>query len=515
MKNWINFINLEEVKFIKIKKILKLTFDDLPFEVLEKQQLLYGEKAHFFLLENHIEVSLFKSSTHDSIILVEKEKRQIYINDFFYYTLIKPTLAELKCFILYLHISLKNKLTDLQIDIYQKSKAFKEHRLQKLNKEEIAVLNMIGEENKLNVMSWTYVSTLYKKDFQQLLLLEKKIIRDTLGSFYAKKLLGLDESLYKYIETEVDKSSTEYSLHQDAFDNINKEIERKKIFFEDFAHSHLKNKNMLIWTWWTISPFVAADLSILLPMISEEKTIKKIYLDLSSLSQNVFEDFLNGKIDDEKIVEDEIKKIYPPILKDYQKETLPYMILLEKIKMLGISIECFGFNGLDLMKKEPFLNQNNEIEYPIDANWRRQIFKEYQKLSDYQSDELVIFFQFMKPMYAIPRNLRDSRLEKIIHTDQFTGYGPNKPENSLAIFSRFTPGPSQSFVLPEVNNSSLREERIVFFPYKETPDFPKLEDSLFNRFGCYDSMIYSSFSENGGSHKKIETPEPAVFQPIY
>ena len=515
MKTWISFINSDEVKFINVKKALELNFDDLPLDVFDKQNELYGEKAHDLLLKSQIKVILFKSSIHDSIILVEKEKRQIFINDFFYYTLVKPTLMELKSFVFYLYISLNNKLTDLQIDIYEKSHAFQKYRLQKLDENELAILKIKREENKLNLMSLTYVSTLFKKSLEQLLLLEKKIIRDTLGVSHAKKLLGLDESLYKYIESGVEKNSAEYSLYQNTFANIHNEIEKKKIFFEDFIRIYLKNKNMLIWTWWTISPFVAADLSILLPMLSGEKTIKKIYLDLCSPSQSVFDDFLNGKIEDEDIVETEIKKIYPPIFKDFQKETLPYMILLEKIKMLKIPIECFGFNGLELMKKEPFFNQNEELEYPIDANWKHRIFKEYQKLPDHPSDELVIFFQFMKPMHAMPKNLQDSRLEKIIHTDQFTGYGPQKPENSLAIFSRFSPSIKQSFVIPEIDKSFFSEEMVVFFPYGETPDFPKLEDKLFNRFNCYDSMIYSSFSGGGGSRQTVEEPEPAIYQPTY
>ena len=121
-----------------------------------------------------------------------------------------------------------------------------------------------------------------------------------------------------------------------------------------------------MWTWWTISPFVAADLSILLPMLAEAKTIKTIYIDLCPSSQPILENYIKNKIDDERTIESEIKKIYPSLLEDYQKETLPYVILLEKIKMLSIPIKCFGLDGTELISKEPFINKSGQLEYPLD-----------------------------------------------------------------------------------------------------------------------------------------------------
>ena len=78
-------------------------------------------------------------------------------------------------------------------------------------------------------------------------------------------------------------------------------------------------------------------------------------------------------------------------------------------------------------------------------------------------------------MGAIPSNLKDSRIEKIIHTDQFTGYGPEKPENSLSIFSRFSSGSRRSFVIPEVKESFVKDEIVVFFPHMDGDTLPQLK----------------------------------------
>lgn len=274
---------------------------------------------------------------------------------------------------------------------------------------------------------------------------------------------------------------------------------------------------MILWIWWTISPFVSADIAILLPMLYETKKIKKIYIDLCVESDGVLQAYVNGADIPEETVEKEIRKIYPPVIKDFQKETLPYMVLLNKMRELEIPLECFGLSGTELLEIEPIMKQGNKVEYLVDPLWKKLIAKEYSNFTSNDDDDLTIFFYYMKPMYPVPLRLKDSRIEKIIHTDKFTGYGPEKPENGLAIYSHYCSSSERSFVIPAIAETSLNKEIVVHYPYIEShKESPSLDDQSFNRFSLYDTMVYSSHSGGGGRGRKNNdlVPQDFSFQPV-
>ena len=174
LKTWIEFVTPQEAALITQKTSTELSLHDISFTILEKHKHLYNTETHAAFLETIMEVTLFKKSEHPAVILIESENQQIYINDFFYYTLINRTLAELKCFVFYMHIVLNNELFDLQIDIHQKVDNFKKSRIKQLTPKELSILGMEEDEKKLNVMALTYVNTLFKNSFEEISSLGKK-----------------------------------------------------------------------------------------------------------------------------------------------------------------------------------------------------------------------------------------------------------------------------------------------------------------------------------------------------
>ncbi len=491
--------------------LIKLDFDkclnQLNIEARQNPKLSRILEA----IENSaLSIRLFSSSTVEPLLLYDLDEKTIFVKEFYFYTLIGKVQAQFYFYLAFLLLQPQPEFEDLALDLHSELQDFKTTRLSQLKDDELEVLSILHETKGfyfLHLLSLLFSSKLLGVKSQQLSFLEKKIIRDILGTREAKHLLGLEENAYRYLETSSEESE-QVNKEKAIFAKLNREFLEKQIDFEEYVQEHLTKKNLLIWNWWTISPFVSADIAILLPMLVELKSIKKIFIDLPRECQDFFNDYARGVDIPEETVENEIKKIYPPILENYQKETLPYMVLLSKIREFKIPIECFGFSGLELMEKEPQMGSDHKIHYPIDKIWKKSLFQTHQEITSDTDDRLTIYFYFMKPMFTLPQGLDDERIERIIHTDKFTGFGPNKPENSLSIFSRHAPRSQKSFIIPKVSESSIRDEIIVYFPYMEDKSMPKLEDSQFNKFTLYDTMIYSSHSGGGGGGHHQDTPLP-------
>ena len=384
-----------------------------------------------------------------------------------------------------------------------------------MHSEEIEILGFNQKKPNPNTLAISFLNKInYPQEFQKSIL-EKKIIRDIIGTEYTKKLLGLSDNAYKYMETEIHPDNNFYTDSLKKHFQFKEAISPLKETFENYTSNYLSKKKIIIWNWWTISPFIAADLSILLPMIMETMSIEQIYIDLSLSSEKIINQYIKKKNINESTLEKEIKKIYPPILKDFQKETLPYVILLEKLQSLSIPVKCFGLDGLDLIEKDPILNSNEKLFYPMDNLWKKVLFKEYQQLNYKKDNKVTIFFMFLKPMFLIPKNINDERVEKIIHVDRFTGFGPDKPENSLAHYSHHTKGYQSSFVVKNIKKLFFASENIVYFPYKENLDMPALDNTYFNQFSIFDTMLYSGYNEGRGNKNLSPQDYPKIHQPSY
>jgi hypothetical protein len=493
-------ISLVELDF---EKNLRLLAPDAREDVQWKEFLDALDGAHFSM-------RLFSSDKVEPLILWDLDEKQVYVKEFYFYTLIGKVQAQFYFYLAFLLLQHRENFTDLVLDLHQKTESFRATRRSQLSFDELEVLSFCHEAVGFYSLHWLAVlfsSSVLSVKPHQISFLEKKVIRDILGTREAKHLLGLEENAYRYLETP-GQDNERVEREKSIFSELSKEFTDHQLGFEEYVQERLAKKNLLIWNWWTISPFVSADIAILLPMLVELKKIKKIYIDLPKESHAFFANHTRGDNVEEDLVEEEIKKIYPPILESYQKETLPYMVLLNKIREFQIPIECFGFSGIELMEKEPLMSPEHKLYYPIDKSWKKSLCQTYQEMTTSSSDELTIFFYFMKPMFTLPSGFNDERIERIIHTDKFTGFGPNQPENSLSMFSRHAPRSQKSFVIPELPKRSIRDEIIVYFPYMEDKALPKLEDAQFNKFHLYDTMIYSSHSGGGGGNERKDTPLP-------
>ena len=518
MKKWLKTLTpSEETLQISDVNLKTIELYTLPSEVLARLKQFDSEVLIDFFNHESFPLFLYHASPYPECLMLDPLQKKLFVSEFFYHTAIGSVLEEFKVYLSYMHLYFNDPQLDLHIDLHEKLKAFVSEQTDKLTQEEISTLQISDKKpDALNTKAFLFVQLLFSREKKRTTTLERKIIRDIIGTQYAKKLLGLDEDAYAYIEKKTDPFSRDYTKEIEVHHRLSEELESKKVYFEEYAQKIILHKNLLIWTWWTISPFVAADIAILLPLLAETKTIKKVYLDLCEDSQEILQAFIEGQAISEEAIEKEIRRIYPPILKDFQKETLPYLILLEKLKQLGIPLTCYGLEGIDLMERVPYLNQNEELQYPLDKGWKHKLFREYQSMMTNAEDRLTIFFQFMKPMFAIPEQLEDERIEKIIHTDKFTGYGPSKPENKLSMYSRHATKSQRSFVVPDIKNTSISKDTIVYFPYMDDEETPKLDDSRFNKFCNYDSMIYSSYHGGGGEREQeVETPSQSFFQPTF
>ena len=520
MKEWIKVFSRPETDFLKNTAATKKV--TLASEICSARILNYiHEQDNYPELEKHLagiqlSLSLFDSNEIKERILVYLPEKKIYIKSFFYYTLVGRVKKDFTIYLIYFYIHMHNLCPDLTIDIYKDLNTYKKKHAAKLNQDEYdSIFNINNSDKNIHLYALYFLSMINYPSMDKITIMEKKIIRDLIGVSQAKKMLGLDENAYSYIENGHGSSyasETEKQTHQLLKD----EFDRAKILFEDYAHNLIKKRRILLWSWWTISPFVSADIARLLPMITEAKPVRMVYLDLCCESQDLFNSYIRGEDIDEDILTKEIQKIYPPMLKSYQKEALPYLVVLEKLKQLSIPIKCFGFNGIELLEREPLLTSNNTLYYPVDKLWQKTFLKEYDYIKNNEGDDLSLFFHFMKPMIVFPSGLNDERVEKIIHTDKFTGFGPHAPQNSLSVFSRYSSATTKSFILPDVANASFNNENIVYFPYKDTNSKVKLEDKHFNKFKLYNTMIYSSFSGGGGSDRDSEvlSPSNSYYQPV-
>jgi len=514
VKNWYRFHTDIQNPFSSMVTIAAQK--EAPLDTIEQQFNMNLNAAERWpeaapkLIKTPFHLFLFNCSDIEETVIIDINEKKIFIREFLFHTLLGNIHGDFMLYCYAVYLQLHNICSDLDIDLYHYSQDFIQHRRMNFSPEEFDALNyQIKGTESIHLRGMIFTAFINYNSMQKITHLEKKIIRDVVGTHHAKRILGLDENAYNYIE-----KKSFYQSNKDEerliFTKLSQELSKKKIDFENYIDSHIVNKSLMVWVWWTISPFVSADISILLPMIHERKRITKIYIDLAVESQQLFSQYSAGAEIADDIIENEIKKIYPPILKDYQKETLPYLVLLNKIRQLAIPVECYGFTGLNLMEYEPAINTKNQIIYPPDKHWKKLLISEYQKSSTQDGDSLVLFFQFMKPMFCVPGNMTNERFERIIHVDRFTGYGPEKPENSIAVYSHYLTNTLKSFVYPNLNKASFSAEKIVHFPFSEKKNEPNLDDGGFNRFEVYDTMIYSSH-QGGGGRKKHDTLSPADF----
>jgi len=113
---------------------------------------------------------------------------------------------------------------------------------------------------------------------------------------------------------------------------------------------------------------------------------------------------------------------------------------------------------------------------------------------------------FLKPLDELfPEELNNHpRAASILHIDKYTGYGPEKPENQLALYMSEQASPNQkSFALPILSEAPFFEESI-------NPGLPK--GIRFNDFNVYPDLILSTSGD--GDENMDLTPDEVTPEEI-
>ena len=460
----------------------------------------------------------------------------VFVDTFFFHSITNNTKEEVITYLVYLCISSNQLLSDLEIECFQLEKQFSENRKNVFNEREYAVLYQeILDDKKnrqLHVLALVFVNRIHYDDLIKISALEKGIMREKIGNREVKELLGLNDSDYKYMEKE-----GLLPAQMEQAEKIAEVVDREQISLEDYIATHLSNKKILLWNWWAISPFLIKDISLVLNLLSQYKVIKKIYIDLPQSINSQVQDYLTDKVKEEYL-ESFIKQVYPAFLKDYHKEISPYLIFLDRVKTFYRSclledaedswqksskishshlLDCFGLTAEELLGYLPLVNKQNQIYFEIEENWHQLFLKEWQQCHSYREGEIVIFVQSLKPMFYLPSYFNDlsegSVLERLIHTDKFTGFGPKKPANFLALYSKYYEYHQNSFVLPNIKNYFFADDIILPLndhrqnqmkqekkqSSQDTYSSLLLDDSKFNYFNLYDTLLYSNQHNNGHS----------------
>ncbi len=505
MPSWIKKINDAELKELSTVKKKLLTEKNISLIFDSPKTYLY-QNEEVEQICGSLSVRFFEKEKYSESFLIWRD--EILVQSFFYNSLKEKGKHELISFLLFNHITKQDSFKDLLIEISEYLEPFLSSRKKILADQEFHALYEINKkDNLIYILGIVFVSLMHYADFQERLnLIEKKNLKEIFFTEKLKKILGLKKDAFEYIyKKHYIKKQDEDT--QDKFFKIKQIIDDNRIDLMDYVNERLINKKILFWGIWTISPYLAVDISQLIVLLSQTKFIKRIYLDLPDESEVNLKKYLNSDFSSvENKIDDEIKKLYPSFIEDYAKETLPYINLLEKIKLFNIPFFVNGFSAEELVYKVPRV-VNEELVFDNEKLWQESISLELSNYDRIADNEIVIFFYFIKPMhYFISELSQNEKIEKLLHGDPYLGYGPDQAENSIALYSQYSGENTYSFVLENIKQFFFKDEIINHYPQSAMLPYP-IKNSHFNEFKVFDSFLYSGF-KGGGGLKNEFTPTP-------
>ncbi len=509
MRNWIKKVSGEDFfKFSSLERAVLST---------EKSKRLIYENEGTFLWENELIVNvaddisfqIFENDDYEESFVID-DKRDIYLSSFYYQTLTERTRSEVATFLLFNQLmGNEDYRSDLLVDMHAFLENFLRSRKNILNDLEFNHLyQSLLKDYSEQILGLVFVSVIHYDKYQEKLnLIEKRNLKEIFFPHKLKKMLELEENSFEYIYKNSKLSDASEGVRE-KFYRIEKIIDEHKISLLEYIQRNLPEKKILFWSIWTISPYLALDIGLFFNLLNQTKVIKRIYLDLPLESErNLKKLFGQKEVHSlEDALEKEIKKLYPGFVDDYAKETLPYLVLLEKIRLFNIPFFVNGFSGNDIPYKIPQLVEQ-KLVFDNEIEWEESITLEHRNSTKLDHNELVIFFFFLKPMHFFPSFLEgEPMVEKLLHGDPFLGYGPQKAENSLAIYSQYRQHKPQSFVLDNIEEHYFKNEIINYYPQYKLIPYP-IKSSHFNEFKIFDALLYSNFKD-GGSRFRVNAPSP-------
>lgn len=481
---------------------IDLSLNDLPYEFENSVQNFLSKASREYLEDLQIELYVLKTADYEHLITCDAVQKKVFIVDFFYSSLSHEAFVELKLYLCVLQTHLHPTKTDLLLDLEPHRKEFLLLKTKRLNEE---VKDVMSLEIPIHVMGLSLIY-LYRSKLPSLSHLERKMLRELISNAKLKKILNLRDNAFDYIKN----GELDHRQSMEQFRQFERHVQDHSQDIVDYVENRLSKKRILIWFWWTVSPFLTKDTSFLLDVLSQETSIERVYIDLPLANQDFFDRFFRADDLNEDDLERHIKDIYPPFFDEYQKETILYASAVKKLKNLSKSFYCTGQMGYDLLKSMPFINESLKLEFPDDRHWLSCISNELNQISSLKEREIVLFIQFLKPVFKIPPLILDEeRVETLMHVDQFTGFSPYEPSNSIASFS-FHTSKKESFVLTDVNKAYFHKEPIIYIPEEESEIHP-IDHSKFNCFSLYKTLLYS-FHSNGGGKKSPQTNPTLRYQ---
>jgi len=269
-----------------------------------------------------------------------------------------------------------------------------------------------------------------------------------------------------------------------------------------------QGKNLILWNVNGPTPWILKDLGKIIRELLERKKIAQIHLDLPKESQELVYEFLRrGKASPELIWM--IESRFPPFLPQEFRRPDLYLDILRQVHEFNIDqpdqkkikviayydkvlppIPEFGRGFPRTLPPNPF--QNPLLERIVGV------------VSGFAEENPDKGYLIVKPIEdELPARLRQNpRVLSILHVDKHTGFGPQKPENKLAMFmSQQASDNQKSFALPILPDAPFYGEEINAVP-RNLP-VPK---QGFNEFRNYPHLVMSTGSED--KSKDTETIEP-------
>ena len=127
-KNWfLETLDTDYLSSIKVISNKTMEISKIPFFIKDEKSNLIPDE----ILEEMNKPIDLKLCYSNYCVTIDKIERKIYVDDFFFQTLVGKTRWEFNIYLFYIKIYLENKFTDFQIDIYHHYKKILKSRNEK------------------------------------------------------------------------------------------------------------------------------------------------------------------------------------------------------------------------------------------------------------------------------------------------------------------------------------------------------------------------------------------------
>ena len=332
-----------------------------------------------------------------------------------------------------------------------------------------------------------------------------------------------------------------------AYVNENKDEEPVELLERKIADG----KRVLLFNTNAPTPWILQDIRKIIEGLAEDGKLTTVYLDLPPSGQTLIDEFLRSGQSSEALVKAIIPRFPPFLPREFQRPDLYENILRavyehnleapnsQKIRVIayyqGRRLPPFPGQGrvpqlAGNPGQLPPMGMYPEDEYPSEMpEMRNMPFGKGMSLpplpltpgvmdafnaagAEIQGNAQAVVL-FVKPLDEVlpDGSATGPEVASFLQIDKYTGFGPEKPENQLAMYMSEQASPNQkTFVLPILPDAPFYEEQI-------NPGLPG--GMRFNDFNAYPDLILSTAGDGEDSNETVPeelTPEESTPRvPVY